>query len=65
MADMPVVPAARFKGDVVNAYLRGGQRCQIAFSAEIGCKTVVGCADGERYLVLVLRHILFSIRLFN
>ena len=65
MADMPVVPAARLKGDIENAHLCGGQRCRIAFPAEIGCKTVVGCADGERYLVLVLRHILFSIRLFN
>ena len=65
MVDVPVVPAARLKGDIENVYLRGGQGCQIAFSAEIGGKTVVGCADGEHYLVLVLRHILFSIRLFN
>ena len=65
MADMPVVPAARLKGDIENAHLCGGQRCRMAFSAEIGGKTVVGCADGEHHLVLVLRQILFSIRLFN
>ena len=39
MMDVPVVPAARLKGDVVNANLCGGQGCQIAFSAEILCKT--------------------------
>ena len=33
MVDVPVVPAARLKGDVVNANLCGGQGCQIAFSA--------------------------------
>ena len=33
--DVPVVPAARLKGDMVNANLCGGQGGQIAFSAEI------------------------------
>ncbi len=54
MVDVPVVPAARLKGDVVNANLCGGQGCQIAFSAEILCKTVVGCTDGKHHFTLVL-----------
>ena len=38
----------------VNANLCGGQGGQIAFSAEILRKTVVGCTDGEHHFTLVL-----------
>ena len=49
MMDMPVVAAARFKGHVVDAYLRGGQRRKVALPGEILRVAVVGRADGEHH----------------
>ncbi len=54
--DMPVIPTARLKGHVENAYLLLGDRRQIAFPAEILCKALVGRADGKDHGCSVLCH---------
>lgn len=41
--------AARLKGHIVDAYLLGGQRRQVAFAAEKLRIAVVGRADGENH----------------
>ena len=54
--DVPVIPTARLKGHVENAYLLLGDRCQIAFPSEILCKALVGRTDGKDHGCSVLCH---------
>ena len=53
LMDMPVIPAARLKGDIEDPHLAGGEGRQIALSGEILGKAVVGVTDGEYHAVLV------------
>ena len=53
LVDMPVVAAAGFKGHIEDFDLLRGNRCKIALPAEILCKAVIGCADGEDHTALV------------
>lgn len=52
--NMPVVAATRFKSHVINADLRGGQWRQITLPDKVPGKSVVGCADREHHLTLML-----------
>ncbi len=54
MVHMPVVPAARFKGDIENTHLFFGYRRKIALPDKILRKAVVGRADGEQNRILIL-----------
>lgn len=52
--NMSVVAATRFKSHVINADLRGGQWRQITLPDKVPGKSVVGCADREHHLTLML-----------
>ena len=54
LVDVPVVAAARLKGHVVHPNLAGGEGVEIALPHKILGKAVVGSADGEDHLLLVL-----------
>ena len=53
LVDVPVVAAAGFKGHIEDFDLRRGDWRKIALPAEILCKAVIGCADGEDHTALV------------
>ena len=54
VVDVPVVPAARLKGDVVDADLLGGDGSQIALADEVLGVSNVRLADGEDHRSLML-----------
>ena len=51
--DVPVVAAARFKGDIEDADLAGGKGGKIALANKILCEPIIGLANGEHHVILM------------